>query len=222
MIITEKKDFEEILNNLNGFKKIIIVGCGLCATACQTGGEEQVKEMKELLKDAWDGEVLNTLVIESVCDIRLSKRDLKKIKEDVATTDGFLIMSCGIGAQTIADLTKKAVIPANNTMFIGQTERIGVYHEFCKACGDCILAYTGGICPVTRCAKGLLNGPCGGVVNGKCEVGNYTNDCAWILIFNRLKELNRLDLYKTFRMPKDYKISSSPRNIDKLAVVKNG
>ncbi len=216
MIITENKKFEEILEALNGFKKIIIVGCGLCATACQTGGEEQVKQMVGQLKEIWDGEVLNTLVVESVCDVRLSKRDLKKMKEDVENADGFLVMSCGIGCQTIADIANKPVIPSNNTMFIGQTERIGLYHEYCKACGDCILAFTGGVCPITRCAKGLLNGPCGGVVDGKCEVGNYKNDCAWILIYNRLKTLNRLDLYKKFRTPKDYTIANNPRNINKV------
>ncbi|MFX0138028.1 MAG: methylenetetrahydrofolate reductase C-terminal domain-containing protein [Candidatus Hodarchaeota archaeon] len=219
MIITQNKEFKEILDCLNGYKKLIIIGCGLCATSCQTGGEEQVMDMIEQLKDTWDGKVLKSLVIESVCDIRLTKRDLKKIKEEVGDADVFLVMSCGIGCQTVAEITKKPVIPSNNTIFIGQTERIGKYHEFCKACGDCILALTGGVCPITRCAKGLLNGPCGGVVDGKCEVGNYTNDCAWILIYNRLKELNNLELYENFRMPKDFKISNSPRNIDKTGSV---
>lgn len=218
MIITEQKKIEEVLDLLKDSKKIIIVGCGECATACQTGGEEQVKEMAELLKEKWDGEVLNTLVIENACDLRLAKRDLKKMKKDVDEADAFLVMSCGIGTQTVADVTEKTCIPSNNTMFIGQTERIGKYHEYCKACGDCILGVTGGICPVTRCAKGLLNGPCGGVVEGKCEFGGYKNDCAWILIYNNLKKLDRLDLYGILRLPKDNKISDNPRNIDKTAV----
>ncbi|NVM53224.1 MAG: methylenetetrahydrofolate reductase C-terminal domain-containing protein [Candidatus Helarchaeota archaeon] len=215
MIITEQKNIEEIMDNLEKYKRIIVVGCDLCATACQTGGEEQVKQMIEHLKENWDGQVLNSLTIESTCDVRLTKRDLKKIQEDVENADAFLVMSCGIGCQTVAEITTKPIIPTNNTMFIGQTERIGKYHEFCKACGDCLLAETGGICPITRCAKSLLNGPCGGVVDGKCEVGNYVNDCAWNLIYNRLKELDQLAVFEILRFPKNYVISNNPRNIDK-------
>jgi hypothetical protein len=88
-----------------------------------------------------------------------------------------------------------------------------IYSELCKACGDCILDETGGICPIARCGKSLLNGPCGGFAKGKCEVGGWVNDCAWVLIFNRLKERDKLDLFLKFRPPRDYKLSQSPRKL---------
>ena len=111
-----------------------------------------------------------------------------------------------------AVFSDKPVFPALNTMFMGAQDREGAeLYELCSGCGDCVLHLTGGICPITRCAKGLLNGPCGGAVDGKCEVGGYTNDCAWVLIYKKLKSLNRLDLYETFRPPRDRRPSIGPR-----------
>ncbi|GAI88242.1 unnamed protein product, partial [marine sediment metagenome] len=114
-----------------------------------------------------------------------------------------LVMACGVGVQTVGEYSGKIVLPASDTLFIGKTERIGKFYDMCKACGECILDETGGVCPITRCPKGLLNGPCGGQVEGKCEVGEYENDCAWILIWKNLTEQDRLDLFMTFRPPRD-------------------
>ena len=171
-----------------------------CSTSCQTGGEDEVKEMTEKLGD----KVVGWAMVEDPCDLRLDRRDLKAHKEQIAESDAVLVMACGAGVQTVGKYSDKIVLPALNTLFIGETERLGRFHDMCRACGDCILDETGGICPLTRCAKGLLNGPCGGQVKGKCEVGDYEYECAWVQIYDRLKEQDRLDLFTEFRPPRDF------------------
>jgi hypothetical protein len=111
------------------------------------------------------------------------------------------------------DYTGKIIIPGLDTFFIGKIERIGNYYERCRACTDCILFETGGICPIARCAKGLLNGPCGGQADGKCEVGDYTRDCAWVLAYNALKDQKRLDLFTQFRPPRDRSVKAQPQEV---------
>lgn len=214
MIITEQKPFDKIKSMLEKFNKVFIIGCGECATLCQTGGEDQVKEMKEKLKGLGK-EVTGTAVPKTTCDKRILRRDLKKFKEAIEAAQAILVMACGNGVQTVAEFTGKLVVPALNTLFMGKIERIGRFYERCRACGDCILFETGGVCPLTQCAKGLLNGPCGGYANGKCEVGGWVKDCAWIKIFNALKEQGRLDLFLKFRPPKDHRkwFASGPREL---------
>ncbi len=200
MIITKAKPEEVIDEMIKPFPKLFVVGCGTCSTKCTSGGEEQVLEMVEKLGDR----AVGYQVVEEPCDKRLDRRDLKDHKEKIEEADALLVMSCGIGVQAIGDFTKGIVLPASDTLFIGETERLGIFHNKCLACGDCILDETGGVCPITRCAKGLLNGPCGGTVDGKCEVGEYKEDCAWTLIYDRLKEQDRLELFTKFRPPRDY------------------
>jgi hypothetical protein len=200
MIITEQKSMEEIDEMIKPFQKLFIVGCGTCSTSCKTGGEEEVKEMVEKLGEKVNG----WSMVEDPCDFRLCRRDLRDNKKELADTDAVLVMACGAGIQTVNDFTEKITLPGLNTLFIGQTQRIGKYYDTCKACGDCILDETGGVCPITRCAKELLNGPCGGQVDGKCEVGDYKNECAWIQIYDKLVQQDRLELFKIFRPPRDF------------------
>ncbi len=200
MIVTKQKDPQKIEGMMQPFKKIFVVGCGSCATSCQTGGEEQVNAIKQ----KYGEKIIGAAMIEEPCDLRLNRRDLKEHKNKIKEADAILVMSCGSGVQTVGDYTNKIVLPALDTLFIGETERLGKFQETCQACGECILDETGGVCPITRCAKSLLNGPCGGQVKGKCEVGKYENDCAWVNIWKKLKEQNRLELYTTFRPPKDW------------------
>jgi ferredoxin len=200
MIITNGKLYEEILEMTEPFGKLFIVGCGTCSTSCQTGGEEQVTEMAQKLGE----KIVGTAMVEEPCDRRIARKDLKTHKEALNEADAILVMSCGVGVQTIGEFTGKIVLPASETLFIGETERIGKFHDRCKACGECILDETGGICSITRCAKALLNGPCGGQVDGKCEVGDYSSDCAWILVYDRLKEQDRIEIFSTFRPPRDH------------------
>jgi hypothetical protein len=215
--VTQKKDFNEVLESLerNGLKKIVVIGCASCATKCGTGGEDQVQEMTMKLRE--NGiKVIAARTFDEPCDMRLSKRDFREMQKEnaeVDTADGALIMSCGLGCQAFQQVTGLKIVPANNTVFMGVTERLGIYREYCKACGNCYLGETGGICPITRCAKGLVNGPCGGCQEGKCEYGGYKNDCAWALIYNRLKDSGRLDQFMVFHPPKDYIKSNSPRNV---------
>ena len=187
MIISKKKPIDEVLSMLGDVKKVALVGCGSCATSCETGGENEMNEMTEILKNKGI-EVVATAYPGESCQKMLVKKELKALKDSGA--EAIISMACGDGAQTVAQLTDIPVYPANNTMFLGQVERIGIFNEMCRMCGDCVIGYTGGICPITKCAKSLVNGPCGGQKNGKCEV-NPENDCAWILIYNKMKELGK-------------------------------
>lgn len=212
MIISEKKPFEEILEFLKDSKKVIITGCSLCASTCKVGGEEEVLAMKAKLEENGK-EVLGYKILDPSCNLLKTRKDLKGLKDELKEADAILSLACGDGTQTVAKLVKNSVYPGNNTLFIGEVERVGQYAEACRACGSCQLGWTGGICPVTICAKGLLNGPCGGASDGKCEV-DPENDCAWILIYDKLKEQGKLDNLLEIREPRDYQVSYHPRKID--------
>jgi len=216
-IITTKKPFEELLGALRGVKKIGLVSCGSCAAMCQTGGTEGAKEMAEKLeKEGFD--VVVTIVPDEVCDNRVMMKDFRQIDEDLKNIDAILTLSCGLGVASIIKVLERKyphipVFIGTNTEFMGMTERIGRFYMRCRGCGDCLLNETGGICPITTCAKSLMNGPCGGMVRGKCEVGNYEKDCGWVLIFERLKELGRLDLFSKLRDPVDWSESGHQREV---------
>jgi len=198
---------------LEGAKSVFIVGCGLCATSTNTGGEAQVKEMAEKLKK--DGKaVTGWTVVESTCDTRLCKKSLKQFGSELDSSDAFLVMSCGAGVQTIAAMIGKNVFPALNSLFLAKVERSGKFYEMCTACGECQLEKTGGICLMTRCPKNTLNGPCGGSEQGKCEVDSR-NDCAWVLIEERLKQLNRVDDVREFHSVKDWSNAIRPHKVEK-------
>ena len=186
MIITEKKPHEEILQGLSGKRKVALLGCGRCATSCRTGGEREVAQMRKSL-EAEGFAVVYSGVVEAQCDERLTRLTLK----DMADAEVIVSMSCGSGASALADLTVKPVVPSNNTMFLGVVRRIGEYSQRCSMCGICELPQTAGVCVKTRCAKGLLNGPCGGAKNGKCEVDGV-RDCAWALAVERLGKAGRI------------------------------
>ncbi len=200
MIITEQKPLEEIQRMLKPFEKIFIIGCGTCGTVCQTAGEDQVKEMAEKLKDKV---ITGTVVVEAPCDARLLRRDTRKFKKEIEEADALLCLACGAGVQDIVDHLNKVAVPGLDTKFLGKIERIGMFYERCRACGECVLFETGGICPIVRCPKGMLNGPCGGMYDGKCEVGHYERDCAWVLIYDRLKHLGMTNLFKEYKAPRD-------------------
>ena len=210
MIITQKKPLDELLAMLGSAKKIALVGCGNCAAACQTGGEKELQELKEILEERGI-QVVATILPEECCHKLLVKKELKALRGSDA--EAVIGMACGDGVQTVADNITLPVYPANNTLFLGQVERVGIFHEYCRMCGDCVLGSTGGICPITKCAKSLVNGPCGGQKNGKCEV-NPENDCAWIQIYNRLVALGQEDRLMTTRPDKGYAATHYPRHIN--------
>lgn len=214
MIVSQKKPFDEILKALGSKKKIFILGCGDCATSCKTGGEKEILEMKKLLEGK--GKVVTGWAIpDSPCIASQTKAHFAKNKKAVDGTDAFLVLACGLGAQSVLenDRAKRPVFIGCDTLFGSILDKTGYgFFERCAMCGECVLNLTGGVCPVTRCAKGLLNGPCGGVDKGKCEV-DKNKDCAWILIYNRLKELKMLESMKERRPAKDYSKSNKPREI---------
>jgi len=208
MIITEQKPLEEVLSFLKGSKKILVLGCGRCATSCQTGGEKQVQQMREVLEDK--GLKVAAGMVEAQCDERLSKRELKAH----SGYDCILSMSCGSGAAALTDLTDKSVYPTNNTLFLGVIKPGQVYEERCSLCGECLLGVTGGICPLTRCSKGLLHGPCGGSSEGACEV-DPLRDCAWSLITERLRKLDKSDDLRRVHAARSNLVRSRPRSVGK-------
>ncbi len=202
MIISKSKDREEILDSLDGKAHVFLVGCAACATACKAGGEEEVFGLEEFLLGRGKS-VTGSVVIEEACHIMRAGRDLRQHKAQVAEADAILVLACGAGVQSISDNTDKRVIGGLDSLFLGNIRRFGQYEERCSLCGDCILNETAGICPVTTCAKGLLNGPCGGMEEGKCEADRDI-DCAWHLIFERLKKQGRPGIFGRTVQPKDW------------------
>jgi hypothetical protein len=221
MIIVEEKPIEEILKFLEPYDKILVVGCDGCTQPPR--GVRQAEEYASLIEmgGRLKGREIKcdaTTVPMQCCNDGVSRQ----LKPDGC--DAIVSMACGIGVQTISEVFEIPVFPAQNTIFMGSEEkRAGIAYEKCSACGDCLLAETGGVCPVTRCAKGLMNGPCGGCIDGKCEVPvkiknwkgevveEVKNDCAWYLIYERLKKMNKLDLFKTYRPPRDRFVSMHPQ-----------
>ncbi|PIV39183.1 MAG: 5,10-methylenetetrahydrofolate reductase [Candidatus Omnitrophica bacterium CG02_land_8_20_14_3_00__42_8] len=214
MIVTKKKPIEEILKFLGASSRIFIIGCGDCAAACKTGGEKEVIEMKAELEA--NGKIVTGWAIpDSPCVASQIKLQFAKNKKAVDDAEVFLVLSCGLGAQSVLenDRNKRPVYIGCDTMFGSILDATGHgFFERCAMCGECMLNITGGICPVTRCAKGLLNGPCGGSNKGKCEV-DKDKDCGWILIYNRLKDLNKLDDLKKIKPAKDHSKVTRPREI---------
>jgi len=210
--ITKPKPLEEIMPYLDKAKKVYLIGCGTCATICHTGGKSEVLEMKEKLEAAGK-KVTGWMVIPTACD-ELTRDALVEKVNDIEPADAILVMTCAFGVQTVTMYSDKPVYPALNTLFVGKEETPGHFIEVCMQCGNCVLATTVGICPLVRCAKSLLNGPCGGSVDGKCEVSPDT-PCAWQLIYDRLKALGQLDKMEEIVPVRDWSTSSSggPRRI---------
>ncbi len=189
MIISEAKPLDELQETLAPFGRLFLVGCAACATACKSGGEEEVFRFQEWL--AGEGkETTGCVVIEEACHIQRAARDLRHHAAAVSAADALVVLACGSGVQSISSNTDKRVIGALNSLFLGNVRRFGQFEEMCSLCGDCILNETAGICPVTNCAKGLLNGPCGGMQDGRCEVDGDL-DCAWRMIYERLQRQRR-------------------------------
>lgn len=210
MIIAEIKPLAEIKDMLKEYKKILVAGCGTCTTVCLSGGRKQVELLASAIRMGKKLEGDEVLVSERTIPRQCEPRFIDQMKDDASQHEVILSMGCGAGVQGIIDrLENISVLPAMNTRFIGIADSTGNFLEMCSACGDCILSLTGGICPVTRCPKGLLNGPCGGTKNKKCEVSPDI-PCAWVMIYERMKELGKLDELKKSIGAKDWSKTQRP------------
>jgi len=215
MITAERKPLEELITYIKPYKRILLLGCNECVTVCAAGGRKEVGLLASglqmaLMKDGISVDIKQH-TLERQCD--------PEYAEEVATmidgVDAIMSMACGCGVQQMAGRYKETpVFPAVNTKFMGASERQGVWAERCQGCGNCLLGETGGVCPIARCAKQLMNGPCGGSTSGKCEIGEDT-ECAWQLIWDRLKALGREESFVEITPAKDWRTAggSGPRKI---------
>jgi ferredoxin len=204
VIVAEQKPLQEIKTLIADAQDVLIVGCGTCVTVCFAGGEKEAGILASSLRMAFklDGNMreINHVTVQRQCEWEF----IDPLGDQVKAVDVVLSLGCGVGVQALAERFPEAiVVPGLNTTFMGMPIEQGIWEERCAACGDCILGWTGGICPITRCAKQLLNGPCGGSKNGVCEV-NPEVPCAWQLIYEKLKAQDRLDLLMEIRPPKDW------------------
>lgn len=192
MIKAEQKTIDEILTCLDPYNRILLVGCGACVTVCHAGGEKEVVLLASALRMARQKRGKPIEIEEATTARQCEPEFAAEIAGIVEKAEAVLSIACGVGVQTLArHFSKTPVFPGVNTTFMGETVAHGVWEERCQACGNCILEKTGGVCPVARCAKQLMNGPCGGSSKGKCEIKRET-DCAWQLIYDRLKALGQL------------------------------
>jgi len=213
MIVAEQKPIEEIKEFLTDHKHVLVLGCGTCVTVCLAGGEREVATIASILRVTTSLEI-EEKTIERQCDAEF----FDAVREQVISCDAVLSMACGVGVQMAARLfPDKPVYPALNTKFMGTNDDAGQWSENCLACGDCKLGIFGGVCPVTRCSKSLLNGPCGGSSNGMCEIDPENTECGWQLIYDRLTTLGKLDLMVNNTGPRDWSKTHSggPRKLSR-------
>jgi len=212
MIVAERKPFEEIKGMVSGYNRILTVGCATCVAVCLAGGEKEVGVLNNELKLARkvDGNPVqvDAATLQRQCD----REFLAELDDVVEHYDALISMACGAGIQFLSErFPETPVLPAVDTTFIGVNQDVGIYEEKCRACGSCVLGMTGGVCPVTMCAKGLFNGPCGGTNQGSCEI-NQDQPCAWYLIHERLAKQGRLEQILDICPTNDWR-NQTPRTV---------
>jgi ferredoxin len=215
MIVAERKTIPQLVEILKGHKKILVLGCGTCVTVCLAGGEREVSIISSALRIASRVQKLGLEVSELTIERQCDNIFIEQAAEAIQKADAVLSTACGAGVQAIAERYHgKPVYAGLNTTFLGILEDRGVWTEKCAACGECVLDKYGGICPVTRCAKHMLNGPCGGSREDRCEV-RPDRPCAWQLIYKRLKDIGQLDRLDTVCLPKNWgpSLHGGPRMI---------
>ncbi|NKQ36308.1 MAG: hypothetical protein HF973_11915 [Chloroflexi bacterium] len=226
MIVAEQKSLDEIKSLIGEAQKVLVVGCGTCVTVCFAGGTREAEIMATSLRMSsqldGNGKNVSDVTVQRQCEWEY----LDQIEEQVKEADIVLSMGCGIGVQALVEHFPDAwVVPGLNTSFLGLPTEQGVWEERCAACGDCILGLTGGICPIARCSKSLLNGPCGGSEAGHCEIDPEI-PCAWQLIYDRLNDMDKLHVLLELQPPKNWRTSrdGGPRRIVRqdLRLVEDG
>lgn len=213
MIISQQKPLDELLGSLKDYQKIFLVGCGECAATCRSGGQPELEKMKALL-ESMGKKILGMCLPDAPCVAAQIKIGLAKNIKALRDSEAVLVLACGLGVQSVKENNRfnQAVIPANNTIFSAVMDAQGNFYEKCFMCAECVLDETAGICPVTLCPKGLLNGPCGGMDKGKCEVDNE-RDCAWVLIYRESEKKNSLDKIRVIHKERDYQKALRPHKL---------
>ena len=215
MIVADKKPIEEIIEEIKDRKNILILGCNECVTVCEAGGQKEAGILASALRMYFLNQGNEVKIDEVTLERQCDHEYLEEIRDSIDQYDAVVSLACGVGVQFMAEKYRTTpVYPGVNTCFLGATEERGLWTERCQACGSCLLATTGGICPIARCAKRLLNGPCGGSTAGKCEI-NQEVDCAWQLIVDRLKALEKMEDYEKLAPIKDWSTdrAGGPRKV---------
>jgi len=215
MIVADKKPIEEIIEEIKDRERILILGCNECVTVCEAGGKKEVGVLSSALRMYFLNQGREVKIDEVTLERQCDHEYLEEIRDSIDQYDAVVSLACGVGVQFMAEKYRTTTVyPGVNTCFLGATEERGLWTERCQACGSCLLATTGGICPISRCAKRLLNGPCGGSTSGKCEI-NQEIDCAWQLIVDRLKALEKIDEYEKLAPIKDWSTdrAGGPRKV---------
>ncbi len=215
MIVGEQKTIAEIKEIIAPYSRVLVLGCGTCVKTCFAGGEDEVATLTSALRLAYNKDAKQISLEEFTVERQCEDEFIQEASAAISRNDAVLSLACGAGVQAIAKrFYKVPVLPGVNTTFIGMLEKHGLFTEECLGCGDCKLAVFGGICPIARCSKKLLNGPCGGSQNGTCEVDPET-ECAWQIIIERLTSLKQLDNLKKYIAPKDWRSSNAggPRKL---------
>lgn len=209
MIVGRQKSLQAIKEILAPYKKVLILGCGTCTTICFAGGEREVARLASSLRIADRKEGKQREFLEFTIQRQCEWEFLDEAADKIKSADATLSLACGVGVQGIAERFPKAIsLPGVDTFFKGIPEEMGVWTSRCLGCGNCILALTGGVCPITRCAKSMLNGPCGGSSKGRCEV-QPDRPCGWQLIYDRLTSIGQLKTLEEIQPPKDWSTSHS-------------
>ncbi len=217
MIIAEKKPIQEIIDTVSGYKSLLILGCNECVTVCEAGGKKEVEVLASTLRMYFMKEGKECKIDEVTLERQCDNEYLEEIRDVIDQYDAVISLACGVGVQFAAEkYLETPLLPGVNTVCLGANEDRGLWTERCQACGSCVLAETAGICPVSRCAKRVLNGPCGGSTAGKCELSKDL-DCAWQLIIDRLRALGRLDDYEKVASIKDWSTdrAGGPRTVSR-------
>ncbi len=215
MIVADKKPIEEIIEQIKDKKTVLILGCNECVTVCEAGGKKEVGILASALRMYFLNQGREVKIDEVTLERQCDHEYLEEIRDIIDRYDAVVSIACGVGVQFMAEKYHSTpVFPGVNTCFLGATEQRGLWTERCQACGSCILATTGGICPVSRCAKRLLNGPCGGSTGGMCEISKEVV-CAWQMIVDRLKALDKMDDFETLAPIKDWSTdrAGGPRKV---------
>ena len=206
MIVADRKPLDQILDMIAPYKRVLVLGCGGCVTVCLTGGEKQADELASQIRIAAKEKGSNVSIDVDTITRQCDREFTANLKHAPGDYEAVISLACGVGVGFMSELYPSAVIlPGLNTTFYGANAAPGMWQEYCHGCGECVLAETGGVCPMARCSKSLINGACGGTNHGKCEVSKDM-DCAWYLIYKRLKDLGRLDELRRMRPAKDWRM----------------